>query len=335
MLNKSYLNKRIIIKEKIEAPIIFVNKVNSKKNGLIFFKKHKRKINYLDRVLTNLYEYPINYFNQNKDKFSISCDYKFHYIYDNKPSKIEYNTENKLILTSVFYNKPKSNNLYLLDNKQDFFEQNNIIDSQLDNDLYLKINNLEHYSYSTFVNNINPNYKSNLNNKIANGVDILIIGDNLELIKKISYSFNRNKDVRISNDKNVLIIKAIIDFVNSLDLNTIYYDSNGNYYHDYIQFIYQLYRKFYDKYPNLNVEIPDFMNNKIFALNKRYIKNTVDNDNLFKLFLNIFNKQKRFNNLMISEEDFIKYNNVIYNINKSIKSKDKDLITFIDFIKKK
>jgi hypothetical protein len=205
MLDKKLLNSRIIIKEKIDAPVILVEK--EKNDRLLFFKKHGKKITYLDKVLTKLYDFPINYFLKNRNIINKGLTYKFHYLYNEKPSKIEYPIDQKIVLTDIF--KKKSNDSFCVFEESDFFKQNLIVDSKLNEDLFRKVKQLNHYGYSTFVNNLNSSYKSNLNNLDANSIEVIIVDNNDKLLKKFTHNFNRNQEVRSTNDKNILVIKEL------------------------------------------------------------------------------------------------------------------------------
>jgi hypothetical protein len=97
-----------------------------------------------------------------------------------------------------------------------------------------------------------------------------------------------------------------------------------------------LYLTFLERHPNISIDTPDFANNEIFSLNTKYLKDKdISNEQLFKLMINIFQREKRFNNIMLSDEDFIKYKSVIYKINEKINidNKKDEFFTFYDFIK--
>ena len=96
---------------------------------------------------------------------------------------------------------------------------------------------------------------------------------------------------------------------------------------------------FYNQNKTISVFSDINTSHEIFSLNKKYFKDIIiENENLFKLFLNIFNKVKQFNNLMLDETTLKNYENVIYNIEKKLeivnKSKKNSFITFNNFFKK-
>jgi len=326
MIDKKFVGERIIIKEKIEAPIVMVDR---KQDSLFFYKKHKKKITLLDKVLTKIYDEPIKYLIRNKKYINEDAIYKFNYVYDEKPASIVYNLEEMFILSDVI-----SKNNYLI--KSDyFFEQENIIDTVITEDILKNLNNISHYSFDTFVKNLNSGYKSNTGNTVCNSVSVIIL-NNDKILKKYSHNFNKKSPKRYTNDKNIIIVKEMIDFLSTVNLTNVYFKKRKFYYRNYIELIYELYCLFEVKHLSISVEKPDFMKNPIFSLNKRYLDELIiKNEDLFKLFLNIFRKEKRFNNLMVNESDFKKYQIIIYNINKKLKEEttQEEFVTFNDFIK--
>lgn len=346
MVNKTYLGNKIIIKEKIEAPIILVE--NKGDGELIFYKKHNRKITLFDKVLTQIYDEPIKFLIKKKDLIKKGFIYKFHYLYDVKPVSITYNTSEQFILTEVI---KKDNNAFF--NDGNFYNQNTIFADYLTEDILNILNLIETDSFSTFIDAINIEYKSCLGNTNANAIDVFVInadGTN-RVLKKFSHNFQKDKRQRVSNDKNALIIKEVINFVSKIDFNNFYYEKTNSYNRNYINLIFSIYELFEKKIGNVSLEKSSFMNHSIFSLNKKYLVGKhISNDDLFKLLFNIFNKEKKFNNFLLSTSDFKKYKKSIYSIrtelnkNKLIEKKPiksiltestNEFITFNDFLNKK
>jgi hypothetical protein len=286
----------LILREKIEAPKIIVEK----KNNCLFFYKKNKEINLLDKILTQIYQYPITYFNNFIDKFESNKKYYFAYIYKSKPVNTEYSIpKNNLLLTNIVDN----NNTYFKLKDFNLFNTSILDEIEISNE-----------------NDINIDRNS-----------ILLYIENNKIVKRKNLIINK-KENRSFSDFNSFVTKDIIKKVYEIIDNN--FEIKGNtYYEKYIFLIYDLY-KLIDK--NINIEIQDIFKDDIFRLNYNLLYDifkiqNLQNPELFKFMLNLFKKDKYINAKFITKQEFKKLKYIIYKINNLIKS-DSEFQTFKEFL---
>lgn len=322
------IGKRVIVKEKLSVPKFVVLKSDY---GLTFCKKHKKRISLVDRVLTSLYEYPINYFKQFIGSDIPNGQYYFYYFYDNTINNIEYKSipTNKLSLfkftnTLNSYYDCKDYNFFNVDTHQVIF------DGIIDKKIYELIGT---YSINELINKLNPAYKTQYDYNIED-LEFIYLNSKNEVINM--YSFNDTSNVRISNDYVSLMIGDIINFFTKNGISDITYNNYYDYEKNYIWLIYGMYTKYISSGKDIKIDRNEILNHKIFNLNKKFTSRmNIQNEELFKLMLNIFSSQKRYNSYLINESDLSKLKSLRNNITEKIEASitiDDEFKTFKEMI---
>ena len=320
------VGKQLIIKEKISAPIIIVERVGKNLN---IYKKHLKPITLIDRILTKLYEYPIRFFEKvDMNLFKENKYYYFNYIFDSTPVDITYSNipPNNLILSNII----NVDGTYCdLDNEniEYFKKQNTIYNSVLtEHDEFI------YKSKEEIIQRYNQGYKSVLGNHNCSTIFFNII-DNNRLVKTFKSNFKTNT-TRHTSDINSIIIVDIINFVNRFDIESIYTKFKDD---DliFVDFVYQLYSN-YIKYRNPKIDIREEFDKPVFKLNKKFFKKTIQNEELFKLMLNIFNKDKDYNSPFIKDINKTNLKNIINRLKTRLEivkkiSNESDFYSFEEF----
>ena len=280
----------LYIYEKLSLPIIIVSKRDGEFDIL---KKHEKTIEEIDRLLSNIYEYPIKFFESIKDDFINGYpDGKYYFYYD-------YVNEDILLFN-------------LISDKTSYKVFN----------VFKKPALLFEGIYEKNLGSIDS--LKSIINKDVNGVNIFFEINGLKF-----KSFNFRNDIRQTKDINAIIIKSIIDFTKSLDLSLIIAKSKT--YIDLIYNVYSKYVVNFsgkDIERNSNLEHPIFDINLKLLSGK-----TIKYPELFKLFLNVFYRFKNYKSSLIIEDDLKSLKMIIYNMSKKLDANANDFITFDNFFK--
>jgi len=324
------IDKRVIVKEKFSVPKFVLQKSN---HGVTFCKKHGKRISLIDRVLSSLYEYPIEYFRKNMDKTLDNGQYYFYYFYDNTINGITYSKipDNKL---SLFKYVDNSANYYKAEdyNKLNTFVHPIIYDGVIDKKIYELLNN---YNIQDMITKLNSEYTSPYGGDSFEDLEFIFLTKNNTVIK--TYNFVNKQIERFTSDQISIIITNMIEFFSNYNFNNIsfnnYYDLEKN----YINFIYVMYKSYINNISNITLDRNEFLTHPIFNLNKKFVSRLkIENEELFKFMINLFSTQKRYNSYLINEDDMNKLNEIKSNINgiieKSINVTNNEFKTFKEII---
>lgn len=363
---EKYFKEFMVVSEKISGTLIYVEKKDGK---IFFYKKYFEPITKIDRTLSFLYEFPIEYFTSEKiiNKIPKNLILSFEYIFDKKINQIfEYDhlPKNNLILTNIL--KRDGKKIIPLKNRQfevkDFAKKlevdylDPIISGFLrSSQIKELINELKtpDYNISNIVKILNPTKAKNiLTDSIEKPIEGLIfcIGEAQEInFKLIDNYFQIQRNRQIEQDKKrdeilKIVFSDIIEFLQRKrkDWNNYILITEQNFEERYINFFVNLFLEFIvekkERYKDLKIDTPEIFKNEIFLLNLKEIKTKnldiilKENENsihILKMFLMLFKKRKRNKNEFLSEKILIFQNQLTNDIHEFLKHERKNE-TFVD-----
>ncbi len=282
LIPEKYFNNRVIIREKKSLPKFVIRKT---KDGAMLCKKHGDKITIIDRLLTNLYELPVKQLLNGSFKNLKVGNYQFYN---------EYN--NDIILNKYTDNTNKYQDI---SNIEEFNKINIIFDGNAST-IFKKL--AEYKSIKDII--------KTLTNKImlVEDLEFLILDDNENVLK--TYNFKKFEDYRETSDETSVIVIDIIQKFKDYDFSNIEINLNESIDVNFIRVIYHLYN-FYNT--NIKLSRQVHLNDRIYDINRnllRTLKLKVENEELFKLMLNVLHSNKKYNSTLLTDIDFENLKNI-------------------------
>jgi len=342
---EKFIKGYVIITEKIDA-YRFSFQVDDKNNKILFYKKNDKKpLDIIDRTITDLYEKAINHIEFIIKNFEIkklpkNTRFGFYYFPTNKPLRISYkfNPKNNLIITDITLRNKKGKvkkiyeNIKFLNKYADLFKVSKppilfkgyLKQEQIKMILELiKENDIAKTFFTEHIEGIFGNTYTK--NHIIEGIVIKNKNGLTQLKDPLFEIFDEAETPKINRDFYDLTLLQIKNFMENYKFPLNITERNPE--ERYLILISDAFNKFIsENIIDKNID-PEFLKPKIIGvrgkLNKKFIKNkkTIEliknplNEELFKVFLNAFRKERKPYGLL-TEKSIESFNNIVKKINE-------------------